>query len=735
MRVQIPSGALKTVLSEEAYEPHVLEQRWQDLWREEGAHRTPRPDDRRPPYYVFITPPFTSGDAHLGHARSYTIGDSYARFKRMSGTAVLFSVGFDAFGLPAELSAAERQIPPADWVAQCRVRMKRQFDRLGLSFDWSRSFASSEPSIYRWTQLIFLLLLERDLVYQSEVDVDWCPGCQTVLANSQIEGGLCWRCDRPAERRRKLQWFLRLSAYNAENYQRLENLAWSGPALGAQRTVLGRVDGVELDGFWPDGTKLTLFSPHDQPVEAAELVLLSPLHPHAAMVERRSAGDAEELFSLRRPRDRGARKATSDVAIGTGLKVTVPALGRDLPAAISASVDSRAGPTALLGAPALNAADRAIATRLGLDADDGLREPPRGAAEIRPALRFRARDFPISRQRAWGTPIPIVHCPDCGVVPVGVDELPVRLPENIAAGDRLADFPGFLACDCPDCGEPARRETDTLDCHIDAAWAPVPLAVPSEERDEAMFSSEELKRWMPVDRLVMGSDTGSFMLDMRMATKALRDAGQLGFIETGEPYTAALMHGMVLLSDQKMSKHLKNVVSPDSLIEEYGADTLRLTLLYAARPERDLAWNEDTKRALAQCANFLRRLNTFAARAFEAYQPVPDDGEGEDRQLSELSDSCARALDRVTESLESLAMHRACRAAMDLLEELMEMGRRHERGDSPLDAAALGSLKRVLFFALQLLAPFAPHLCEELWRRGGRVTFVSLEPWPRETPV
>jgi leucyl-tRNA synthetase len=721
------------------YEPHLVERKWQRVWRRASSFSTPRSDDTRPPHFIFVTPPFTTGDAHLGHVRSYTIGDAYARYKRMSGFAVLFSLGFDAFGLPAELSADEHDIAPSEWVNRCITRMKAQFDRLGLSFDWSRSFASSEPDIYRWTQAVFLSLLESGLIYRRETYVDWCDQCQTVLANSQTEKGLCWRCNAPVRPMRKAQWFLRLTTYNSENHRRLEDLDWNGPAIGAQHAVLGRIDGEEFDCYWPDGTELVVFAPAGMPTGRAEFVLLSPLHP--AIEEHRELMDAlaaHPTGEVQRARSRTKRRASAIPVLDTGLKVHAPALGRELPVLVSPTVDDRVGISALFGVPAVNRTDRAIAERLSLataSRTDGLDV---GAPSGKSTCRFRATDFPISRQRAWGTPIPVIHCPQCGPVPVPLGDLPVRLPHelDLRGVQNLGDIPDFAWCPCPRCGLSASRETDTLDCHVDAAWASVPLAVPQEERAEAMFSSDELRRWIPVDQLVMGSDTGSFMLDMRMTTKALRDAGPLEFVEDGEPYAAALMHGMVLLSDRKMSKHLGNTVSPQDLMDEFGADAIRLAVLYTTRPERDLPWNDDARRALRHCANFLHRLWTFAGRIMAAGDmPRKADMDSRDEISVGMLESANRACFEVTASLNDLAMHRATRGAMRFLNDLMSIGRQCERGQLSLSKESDAVLRTSLLLGLRLLAPFAPHICEELWARAGQQELLALESWPRQVPL
>jgi leucyl-tRNA synthetase len=734
------------------YEPSVIEPRWQAVWREREAFRTPLAGSgapgadgssaggdhgQRPPRWVYIkaSAPFTSGNVHMGHVRSYAIGDAYGRFCRARGDAVLFAFGYDAFGLPAELGAIGADMTPTDWVLRCAERMTSQLDRLGFSFDWERTFMSSDPNMYRWSQWLFLTFLDAGLVYRGTGTVDWCPNCNTTLATIQVENGECWRCHGPVELVERPQWFLRISAYVEENDRRAAELThWDETALGSQREVLGRMDGVELDLHAIDepGLGLTVFTPHGDALENASFVLVSPRHPELAAWVK----DPEVLKGLDEMRtggwERAEREAELVPVLDTARKLGAPADGEPLPLLISPLVDSRFGPTAVLGVPARDRTDETISERLSLD--------PRAAGEradgaggdaasagARPAVRYRARDFSISRQRYWGTPIPVVYCDSCGTVPVPREELPVLLPAELkptGAENPLAHEESFLHVSCPQCGGPGRRETDTLDCHFDALWLWVPACVPAPERErslEEILALPELRAWLPSERLVAGSDSGNFMFDQRITTKALRDIGPLQFLSDGEPFAGAAMHEMVIRDGRKMSKHLGNVVEPDELVEELGADTLRLAVLYAARPQRSLNWSES---AVAHCHRFLRALWTFCQTQLAVDPAELPSSEGEPPKLNtdhlqrKLSIWCENGLAKINEELAELEMHKAVRNVMRLFERIQDFQSRATAKRGSLSREDHESMLEALRLLMGALEPFAPHIAAELLAAG-----------------
>jgi leucyl-tRNA synthetase len=705
-----------------SYDPAEVESSRQAEWAKSAAFATPVPAPGQAAVYVKPSSPFTSGNLHMGHVRDYSIGDAYARFRRTRGDAVLFGFGFDAFGLPAEMAAIERGARPAEWVEHCGERMLEQMKRLGFSFDYDRAFYSSDESQYRWSQWLFLTLHEAGLIYRDNATVDWCDTCQTTLAALQVEDGRCWRCHNPVRLIRRPTWFLRLSPYLEENDRNLEGLEdWDELSLKTQRYILGRTDGVELDLADHDGGVLTVFTPHAGAVGEARFVLLSPRHPEV----ERWAGDpavAEQLDELRSGGwERSARDAAAVPVIDSGASVAVPG-GSELPLFVSPLVDARYGPTAALGIPDHDEADEAIAARMPRKAAEPLCAGS-AALQTREATRYRAYDFSISRQRYWGTPIPVLHCEDCGVVPVPFEDLPVVLPRDVeptGEGNPLAERADFLAVSCPACGGGARRETDTLDCHFDALWLWVPAAVPPAERDEQMFTHPNLRRWLPSERLVAGNDSGGFVFDQRVVTKALRDLGLFSFLTDGEPFAGCLFHEMVIADGRKMSKHLGNVVDPDALVAEHGADTVRLAVLYAAGPAKALNWTDG---ALRFASRFLRGLWDYTHGSIAAAADAPEDPEAAADTAfirERLGKWCENGVGRISADLEELQMHKAVRNVTRLLERIKDYEKRIVKRRGRLSGEDFETLLEALALLARALSPFAPHIAEELLVALGR---------------
>ncbi len=774
-----------------SYDPRAIEARRQAAWRERDAFRTPPAPQDGQGLYIKPSAPFTSGNIHIGHVRSYAIGDSYARFQRARGEAVLFAFGFDAFGLPAELGAIAGGVSPSDWVARCAQHMIGQLERLGFSFDWERTFMSSEPAMYRWSQWLFLTLLEHDLIYHGTGNVDWCDTCQTTLATIQVEDGRCWRCHNPVRLIERPQWYLRISAYVEENDRRLAALEpnWDETSLASQRFVLGRVDGFELDLAAANrdeteadidaeadtdavanadavagadavadavagadaeadadvgtGTRtLTVFTPHADALAQARFVLMSPKHPDIEAWAKDPVVQ-ERLEELRSGGwERSERDAFSIPLVDTGLSVV--ALGATLPVLISPLVDGRFGATAVLGVPSEDRTDAVIAERLwGASTDNHAAQAASSpsstptSAAARPAVRYRAGDFTISRQRSWGTPIPIVYCERCGTVPVPKEELPVELPLDLkptGEGNPLAEREDFVQTNCPRCGGAGRRETDTLDCHFDALWLWIPACVPAQAREqplEEILALPDLRGWLPSERLVAGTDSGNFVFDQRVVTKALRDIGPLAFLTDGEPFAGCLFHEMVIRDGRKMSKHLGNVVDPDELLETFGADTLRLAVLYAARPQKSLNWSDS---AVQHCHRFLKGLWTYT-HARLALDPGALDEEGVHhteflrRRLAIWSET---AVEKITEDLRELEMHKAVRDTMRLLDRVKDFEKKvSARTDGTLGRENHEALLAALALLAQVLTPLAPHLGEELWLALGGGDALPDPPWPQ----
>ncbi len=611
-----------------SYDPHAIEARRQAAWRERDAARTPAVQDDLPHLYIKPSAPFTSGNVHIGHVRSYSIGDAYARFRRARGDQVLFNFGFDAFGLPAELGAIDRGIPPSEWVSRCATHMTGQLQRLGFSFDWERTFLSSDPVMYRWSQWLFLTLLEAGLVYRGTGTVDWCDTCQTTLATIQVEDGLCWRCHNPVRLIERPTWYLRISAYVPENDRRLQERAdsgkWDEVALASQRFVLGRVDGVEVElngrgrheaqrvhaarrGARAGALRADLAqAPRDRRLGGRAPGARAPggaaLGRPAAKLSRRSSDPA------RRHPPHAARPGRRPAAARADLPRRRRALRRDRRVRHSRGRPHRRGARRADRRSPLKTPARASHPRHPASSRTRCQRP-------RPAVRYKADDFSISRQRSWGTPIPIVYCEEHGAVPLPKEQLPVALPLDITptgTGNPLAELRSFVQTTCPLCGGPAERETDTLDCHFDALWLWLPACVPPESREDSLeqiLALPDLRHWLPSERVVAGSDSGNFVFDQRIVTKALRDIGPLAFLEDGEPFAGCLFHEMVISDGRKMSKHLGNVVDPDALVERYGADTVRLAVLYAARPQKTLNWSDS---AVLRAHRFLTQVWEFA---------------------------------------------------------------------------------------------------------------------------
>jgi leucyl-tRNA synthetase len=708
-------------MDKSSYDAGAIERERQEEWAASDAFATPDPGESQRAVYVKPSSPFTSGKLHMGHVRDYAIGDAYARFRRAGGDAVLFSFGFDAFGLPAEMAAIERRVPPAEWVRECGERMLAQMKRLGFSFDYERVFYSSDEDQYRWSQWLFLTLLEAGLVYRADTTVDWCDHCRTTLAALQVEDGRCWRCHNEVRLIRRPTWFLRITPYLEENDRGLEGLRnWDEISLSTQRYILGRSDGVEVD-LSGNGGELTAFTPHVHSVEDATFALLSP---RFSDLERWAPDPVvqAQLDELRSGGwERSARDAKAVPVIDTGAVATAPWTDEPLPILVSPLVDSRYGPTAVLGIPTVDEADATLAGRVArvtLEPRPRVTEA-RAKVEVsaRPAVRYRASDFSISRQRFWGTPIPIVLCDECGPVPVPESDLPVVLPGDVeptGEGNPLAERPDFVDVACPRCNRPAKRETDTLDCHFDALWLWVPSAVPPEARDAEMFTHPDLRRWLPAERLVAGSDSGGFVFDQRVVTKALRDIGPFSFIEEGEPFAGCLFHEMVIADGRKMSKHLGNVVDPDELVERYGADTVRLAILYAAGPAKTLNWNDG---ALRFASRFLHNVWEYSLRRFQTAADAPEDEEAAsdtDFLRERLHKWCENGLSRIAADVEELQMHKAVRNVTRLFERIQDFEKRVIERRGGLSRADAEAQVEALVLLAEALVPFAPHAGEAL---------------------
>ena len=764
-------------MSQEAYDHTAVERRWQEAWDDADVYRTP--DDVEDPTYVLGMYPYPSGKLHMGHVRNYTITDAYARYRRMCGDDVLHPMGWDAFGLPAENAAKERDTNPREWTIDCIDTMREQMRSMGFGYDWEREIATCTPEYYRWNQWLFGQFHEAGLVDRREAEVNWCPSCETVLADEQVEGDdeLCWRCDTPVEARELDQWFLEITAYADELLTAIDDLdGWPTSVRQMQRNWIGRQHGTTLEFEVAGHGPVEAFTTRVDTIYGATCFALAPDHPISE--ELATEDDAVRRFI----EEEADPEGDEPNGVETGLTATNPATGEEIPVFVADFVLSDVGTGALMAVPAHDDRDHAFATKMGVDIEpviapepddwdgsaagsegDTLPDAPdvsetaftddgvvidsgaysgldsetareRLTADIESAeasTQYQLRDWGISRQRYWGTPIPVVHCEECGPVIVPDEELPVELPAFVnTTGNPLDAADEWKQTTCPSCGEPATRETDTMDTFVDSSW--YFLRYVSPDLEDAPFDLERANDWMPVDQYVGGIEHAVMhLLYSRFFTKVLAD-------ETGlthrEPFTNLLAQGMVQLDGEKMSKSKGNVVSPQRIVEEYGADTARLFMMQAAQPERDFDWSEEGVRSTHR---FLTRLRDAVERYATAkpsdegdhdltdngdsvtdHSPTDDRGPTDEYVAAEVDAAVAIA----GAEYDDLTFNVALREAQDLVGTLR--GYREYADPHPT------VYERGLDAAVRLLAPVAPHLAEELWERLGRDGFVVDADWP-----
>jgi leucyl-tRNA synthetase len=758
------------------YDFHSIERKWQKIWAQNNVFAIdPATPQKR--YYVLEMFPYPSGRIHMGHVRNYSIGDVVARYKRMRGFDVFHPMGWDAFGLPAENAAIKHGVHPAAWTYDNIATMRAQLQRMGYSYDWSREIATCHPGYYRWEQEFFLKFLRRGLVYRKKAPVNWCPGCHTVLANEQVEDGKCWRCDALIEQRELEQWFLRITAYAEELLADLETLGsgWPERVLTMQRHWIGKSEGMEID-FPLEGMDgaITVFTTRQDTLYGATFMSLAPEHP---MVERLIAGTPHEAqvreFCRKVINMDRIQRAADDLekeGVFTGRFCTNPVTGRSMPIYVANFVLMGYGTGAVMAVPAHDQRDFDFAAKYDLPRavvilpPDGHLDPATMTAAYtdpgilthsgpfdgmaseaakdaiatmlqdkgigRRAVNYRLRDWNISRQRYWGAPIPVVYCETCGIVPVPEKDLPVELPLDIQVHpdgrSPLPEYEPFVRTLCPTCGGPARRETDTMDTFVESSWY---FARYLCARDTTQpFDSHVVSSWLPVDQYIGGIEHAILhLLYARFFTKALRDEG---YLHVNEPFAHLLTQGMVLLDGSKMSKSKGNIVDPDAMVERYGADTVRLFCLFAAPPEKDLEWSDH---GIEGAHRFLLRVWRLVDELAPNLDPVgpcaPVDGEltPAARELRRKEHDTVR---RATRDLENkFQFNTAIAALMELVNTLYIL--KDEVLPTPHGPRLLSSAVSTV---LAVLAPFAPHLCEELWQRLGYGTMLAQSPWPTFDP-
>jgi leucyl-tRNA synthetase len=755
----------------QSYNPQAIEAKWQHFWAEHGSHRVVE-DAAKPKYYLLEMFPYPSGKIHMGHVRNYCIGDVIARYKSMRGYNVLHPMGWDAFGLPAENAACEHGLHPAEWTKQNIDYMRKQLKRLGYSYDWQREVSTCEPRYYRWEQLIFIRMYERGLVYKKKSPVNWCPSCQTVLANEQVEAGCCWRCEDRVVQRNLDQWFFKITAYAEELLRDCDRLTgWPERVITMQRNWIGKSVGVEID-FPLIGADepIKVFTTRVDTVYGATFIILAPEHPLVAGLIKDAPNKAQiEAFVERmRSEDKLARTSAEREKEGyfTGRYALNPVTKEEIPIWVANFVLLEYGTGAIMAVPTHDQRDFEFAQKYGLrlrlviqPRDGQLTEAAMTRAHEgegtlvnsgqfngldnlsaqekmadymeqqgigRRRVHYRLRDWGISRQRYWGAPIPIIYCQRCGCLPETEENLPVVLPTDIKfPEDGRSPLPGlaeFVNTTCHKCGGPATRETDTLDTFVESSWYFGRYVSP--DYDRGPFDPAAARYWLPVDQYVGGIEHAVLhLLYARFYTKLLRD---LGLLEIDEPFTNLLTQGMVIKDGAKMSKSKGNVVDPEELLNKYGADTARLFSLFASPPERDLEWSDE---GVEGSYRFIRRV----WRLVEKYAPrLRDIAEGGispelDPRDRELQRKLHQTVKKVTEDIEDrFHFNTAISAVMELVNALYLY--------EPRQPASLALLKDALKTVLLLLAPFTPHVAEELWQQLGYKPSICSRPWPKYDP-
>jgi leucyl-tRNA synthetase len=774
---------------EERYDAQRIEQKWTERWQSDPSLYAAEPNSTKPKYYVLEMLPYPSGALHMGHVRNYAIGDALARYMWMNGYNVLHPMGWDSFGLPAENAAIKNNTPPKEWTLANIAAMKVQMKRLGFAYDWSREVTTCLPDYYRWNQWFFLKLYESGLAYRKKSKVNWCPQCCTVLANEQVVGGMCWRHeDTPVEQRELEQWFLRITKYADELLSDLEKLpGWPEKVRIMQQNWIGRSAGTLVDfdlggTVGPAGSTITVFTTRVDTIYGATSVQLAPQHPIVCDMIARDAKlrtQVEELIAeQRRAKEVGDIGNIEKHGVFTGRYAKNPYNGQAVPVWVANYILMDYGTGAIMSVPAHDERDYEFAKKYKLeirvvilpqpsDPEETMVEPPlpvttmdgilvnsgefnalsceqaitrmsARAAEKgfgKATVTFRLKDWGISRQRYWGTPIPMVYCDQDGLVAVPEKDLPVILPEKApitpAGGSPLASVPSFLNTTCPKCGGPARRETDTMDTFVDSSWYFYRYA--DAHNDQAPFDSRTIAYWFPIDQYIGGVEHAILhLIYSRFWTKFMRD---MGLVKNDEPVQRLFTQGMVTFQGAAMSKSRGNVVSPDEMVARYGADSARLYVLFAAPPDRDLDW-QDT--GIEGIQRFLGRVYRFYLRN----PPV------ETRLAASLAADTARAdslspharaiqrklhqtIKRVTHDFEGRWHFNTCIAAiMELINEIYSAEDARAAGEIP--ASLIADVQRNIAL---LLAPMAPYLAHELWEMTGERSNLLKAPWPKYDPA
>jgi leucyl-tRNA synthetase len=765
------------------YDSKRIEEKWAAAWAGETKLYAAEKDTSKKKFYVLEMLPYPSGVLHMGHVRNYSIGDALARYMWMQGFNVLHPMGWDSFGLPAENAAIKNNTPPRDWTLGNIANMKRQMKRLGFAYDWDREVTTCLPDYYRWNQWFFLKLFEKGLAYRKKSKVNWCPDCATVLANEQVAGGFCWRHETtPVETRELEQWFLRTTKYSDELLAGLDKLeGWPEKVRTMQRNWIGRSEGAfvdfKLDGYaGTAGDKITVFTTRIDTIYGATSIQLAPEHPLVAdFVGNDPALHAkvEDLLNeQRRAKERGEVGAMEKHGVFTGRYAINPFNEEQVPIWVANYILMDYGTGAIMSVPAHDERDYDFAKKYDLDIivvilprREG--EPPESGKAESPVLPFvgensllmnsgefsgmpvqeaqkkmaaiaeekgfgkaavtyRLKDWGVSRQRYWGTPIPMIYCPVDGIVPVPENQLPVLLPDNVditlSGGSPLERVPEFVNTTCPKCGGAARRETDTMDTFVDSSW--YFYRYTDSHNNRAPFDRKIVDYWFPIDQYIGGVEHAILhLIYSRFWTKFMRD---IGLCSNSEPAERLFTQGMVIKGGAKMSKSLGNTVSPDEMVERYGADATRLYVLFASPPDRDLDWQDA---GINGTSTFVSRVYRFVRKhAGATVGPIPKDLAPEARQLQR---KLHQTIKRITDELNGRWHFNTCVSAiMTLVNDFYGAEAAISKGTVP--PALVASLQRNLVL---LLAPFAPYLAHELWQTLGEKDQFLRHPWPKFDPA
>jgi leucyl-tRNA synthetase len=754
----------KSILQIESYQPQAIEAKWQQQWDDTELYKTDTSDSHKPKYYALSMFPYPSGRLHMGHVRNYTITDVIARFKRMHGYNVLHPMGWDSFGLPAENAAIQNNIPPADWTFTNIDYMRKQLKQLGLSVDWDREVTTCKEDYYKWTQWMFLYLYKRGLAYKKEAPVNWCEQCQTVLANEQVIDGRCWRDDSLVKKKKLNQWFFKTTEYAERLLKNLNTLkGWPERVLLMQKNWINKSIGAELE-FPVESReiKIPIFTTRPDTVFGVTYMVLAPEHPLVELLVSEDYRDSvEQYLENTKLKSEIERTATDKEKTGVfmGINVINPYTGKPVPLLVSDYVLMDYGTGAVMAVPAHDERDWEFATKFQLPIQQVIEKPGAAGAPLeqvytepgvlvnsgqftgldsetaktkitqfaqekgfgRERIQYRLRDWLVSRQRYWGTPIPILYCEKCGTVPVLDEDLPVRLPKDVDFGVQgvspVATSKSFRNAPCHKCGGLARRETDTMDTFVDSSWYFLRYIDPHNETKP--FEPQLIHQWMPVDQYVGGIEHAILhLMYSRFFMMALNDSG---WTEQDEPFQNLLTQGMVLKDGAKMSKSKGNIVDPDEIFKEFGADTARFFILSDSPPQADFDWKDS---AVEGCYKFLNRVWRCATEHkpvvnFNLPLPSYEDMSGTTRELYQWTN---RTIAGITTDIETEFQFNT---VISKIREFVNYLAKFKPGTdpNPVYSHAISSL-------LKLLAPIAPHLSEELWHLLGGMDSIHNQPWP-----